>query len=426
MRVVILSLALLYCISVSAQNTEGIKFEKGLSWAQLKQKAKKENKYIFLDCFTTSCAPCKLMDKNVFTTQAAGDFFNANFINIKLQFDQTNSDNEEVKSWYKDANEFKTAYGIEVFPTYLFFDSNGIVVHKLSGSELVVDKFIAKSKVALDPKSQFYTLKLQFDAGRKDARFLRSLLRAAEFVGEKETYCSIANRYLSVQKDLLTEDNLRLIAGSTMKTSDVGFEVLRQHSAKADHYLGTGISASMVRGLIIDELIVPMLRNGGTVKRNGGMEIFTGSPNENVQWDTLRTSIAVYYPELADELTLASKIMYYQWKEDWRTFGKSLSAFVAGYSNRISSDKLSEYAWAVLNAPSETGCVETMASRMGKVAVESGGNAGHCYCEAMLLYKANKKEDAIAKMNQLIAKENDASGQLSSLLAKMNKGEKIY
>jgi len=426
MRVVILSLALLYCISLNAQNTEGIKFEKGLSWAQLKEKAKKENKYIFVDCFTTSCAPCKLMDKDVFTTKAAGDFFNANFINIKLQFDRTKNDSEQVKSWYEDVDAFEKAYAVGVYPTYLFFDPNGVVVHKFTDAELVVDKFIAKSKTALDPKSQFYTLKAEFDSGRKDARFLKSLLRAAEFVGEQETYCSIANRYLSGQKDYLTEDNLRLIAGSTMKISDVGFEVLRQHSAKADHYLGTGTSASMVRGLIIDELIVPMLRNGGTVKRNGGMVIFTGSPIENVQWDTLRTGIAAYYPELADELTLASKIMYYQWKEDWRTFGESLSAFVAGYSNRISSDKLSEYAWAVLNAPSETGCVETMASRMGKLAVESGGNAGHCYYEAMLLYKANKKEDAIAKMNQLIAKENDAGGQLSSLLAKMNKGEKIY
>lgn len=106
MRTIILSAFVLFCTTVSAQEQAGIKFEKGLSWAQLKEKAKKENKYIFLDCFTTWCAPCKVMEQEVFTRKNVGDFFNASFINVKAQFDSTKNDNEEVRSWYPDVKDF--------------------------------------------------------------------------------------------------------------------------------------------------------------------------------------------------------------------------------------------------------------------------------------------------------------------------------
>lgn len=425
MRVVILALALLYCFSLKAQDTAGIKFEKGLSWAQLKEKAKKENKYIFVDCFTTWCAPCRIMDKEVFSTREAGEFFNASFINVKVQFDRTKNDGEDVRGWYEEVEIFKKAYAIGIYPTYLFFDPNGVLVHKISGGVAVPGVFINRSKAALDPKSQYYSLKAKFDAGRRDAPFLRSLLRAAEFVGETEAVRLIANEYLSEQKDQLTEDNLRLMASSTLKVSDVGFEVLRRYPAKADQYLGSGTAATIVRQLILDDIMVPMLREGGRVQRSGGLLMLSGSVKENVQWNTVCAFIGARYPELVDEVTLASKIMYYEWTSDWSAFCKSLSSFVAEYGDRISRDQLHLYAWAVLKA-GDNQCAETAASWMNKLVAESGGNAGYAYVEANLLYKANKKEDATAKIKQLIRNEGDSSGELASLLEKMNKGEKIF
>ena len=37
----------------------GIQWAKGLAWQQIRQKAKKENKYIFVDCYATWCGPCR-------------------------------------------------------------------------------------------------------------------------------------------------------------------------------------------------------------------------------------------------------------------------------------------------------------------------------------------------------------------------------
>jgi thiol:disulfide interchange protein len=45
---------------------QGLKFETGLNWEQVKQKAKAENKLIFLDVMATWCGPCKYMDANVY------------------------------------------------------------------------------------------------------------------------------------------------------------------------------------------------------------------------------------------------------------------------------------------------------------------------------------------------------------------------
>ncbi|KKX50276.1 thioredoxin domain-containing protein [Sphingobacterium sp. IITKGP-BTPF85] len=46
---------------------KGITFEHGLNWSQIKEKAKKENKFIFVDLFTTWCGPCKYMSASVFS-----------------------------------------------------------------------------------------------------------------------------------------------------------------------------------------------------------------------------------------------------------------------------------------------------------------------------------------------------------------------
>src|SRR5438067_1186400 len=101
-------LCLLMCIPliVHAQNEQkGIHFENGLSWQQIKSKAWTENKYIFVDCYATWCGPCKAMDKNVYPKDSLGDYMNDKFISVKVQFDSSKQDDEEVKKWYADAKD---------------------------------------------------------------------------------------------------------------------------------------------------------------------------------------------------------------------------------------------------------------------------------------------------------------------------------
>ena len=65
--------------------------------------AKTENKYIFVDCFTTWCGPCTYMSNNIFPMEEVGNFYNDKFINVAMQFDSTINDAENIKARYADA-----------------------------------------------------------------------------------------------------------------------------------------------------------------------------------------------------------------------------------------------------------------------------------------------------------------------------------
>ena len=59
------TIVLFFLISISCctmAQQKGVQFVHGLKWTEVKAKAKAENKYIFVDCFTTWCGPCKMIE----------------------------------------------------------------------------------------------------------------------------------------------------------------------------------------------------------------------------------------------------------------------------------------------------------------------------------------------------------------------------
>ncbi|MEO8117131.1 MAG: thioredoxin family protein, partial [Bacteroidota bacterium] len=156
MKKLLVAFLLLSPVLLFAQN-EGIQFSEGMTWSQVKAKAKAENKYIFMDCFTTWCGPCKYMSANVFPMKSVGDVINKNFVAVAVQLDTTDKDNDFVKSWYQDGHDIAKDYKIRAYPTYLYFSPDGKLVHRAVGSS-TDDVFITKAENALDPAKQYYTL----------------------------------------------------------------------------------------------------------------------------------------------------------------------------------------------------------------------------------------------------------------------------
>ena len=76
---------------------KGIRFEKGLSWQQVLEKAKAENKFIFVDCYATWCGPCKQMERDVYPVPQVEELYNDRFISVKMQMDSSKADDEWVK-----------------------------------------------------------------------------------------------------------------------------------------------------------------------------------------------------------------------------------------------------------------------------------------------------------------------------------------
>ena len=119
---------------VKRNNTRSIRFEEiGLKDAMAK--AKKENRLIFIDAYTDYCQPCMLMVKNVFSLNAVADFYNQNFINLKMHFGKE--------------KELAEKYGTSGYPAFLFINGDGKLVYMESGYT-EGDEFIGYGKTALE------------------------------------------------------------------------------------------------------------------------------------------------------------------------------------------------------------------------------------------------------------------------------------
>ena len=97
------------------------KFETG-SWEQIKQKATQEEKLIFVDLYFTGCAPCAMMDAQVFPNKEVSEYLNTHFIAFKSDIFK-----EDI------GKKLSMKYGVTGFPTFLFLNARGKIVDIFSG-----------------------------------------------------------------------------------------------------------------------------------------------------------------------------------------------------------------------------------------------------------------------------------------------------
>lgn len=182
-------------ISLEAQDG-GIEFAQ-LDWQATLAQAKKQDKLIFVDAYTTWCGPCKWMAKNVFPEQEVGNFYNENFVNAKIDMEKG------------EGILFAKAYDVRAFPTFLFIDAKGNLVHQSLGSREVAE-FVALGEAAQDPDQQVGTLKAKFEEGNREPEFLKNYATALNNSGLKGAE-EVASLYLESQKDWLTAENISFI-----------------------------------------------------------------------------------------------------------------------------------------------------------------------------------------------------------------------
>jgi thiol:disulfide interchange protein len=114
--------------------SQGIKWTEQLTWDQIKEKARRERKFIFVDCYTTWCLPCKKMEQEVYSKATVSRLINDLFVPVKFQMDTTRTDDNEVIKRYYDSRFIRLNYKIDAYPTILFFNPYGEIVHKGVGA----------------------------------------------------------------------------------------------------------------------------------------------------------------------------------------------------------------------------------------------------------------------------------------------------
>lgn len=245
----------LNCFAQTDAN-HGIQWTSGLTWEQVKQKAKQEDKFIFLDCFATWCSPCHQMDKDVYPDEEVGKAVNDKFISVKVQIDKTAYDNDMVKKWYNDAARIEKNYTITAFPTFLFFSPDGKPLHRAIGYREPA-QFISLTVDALNPQKQYYALLNNYKTGTIDTSELKGLARALRSLGG-DLAANMAIEYLTriPKKEISKPDNLNLMMefGRNPKMQAMAASYISQLSPGK---LGSGTNLNLIGNF----RTVPLIRD---------------------------------------------------------------------------------------------------------------------------------------------------------------------
>ncbi len=201
---------------------QGIEFFHG-NWKEALEEAAKNDKAIFVDAFTTWCGPCKAMAKNVFTKDEVGKFFNANFINVKLDMES------------EEGRAFESKYPVSAYPTLFFIDFNGKVIKKVVGGQQP-EGLINHGKDALKNNDNSGDLTKEFEAGKRDFDFMIKYIKSLNNAGKPSL--KIANEYLVNQKDLSEEQIMKFTFESAIEADSKLFESILANKEKYRSLVG--------------------------------------------------------------------------------------------------------------------------------------------------------------------------------------------
>ena len=202
-RMMILALAIFFQSTLHAN--EGIRFET-MKWAQIKAKALKEKKMIFLDAFASWCGPCKYMEENIYSDKKAADYFNEQYINVKIDMEEG------------EGPALSEEFNISAYPTFLFFTPEGKLVHKSVGA-MDIDEFIELGKKAKLPDQQYFTLKTKASASTlNDAQFLTWAEQADKLEDDERE--DIIKKYIASKKDIFASKDILSVAFYHSKKTD--------------------------------------------------------------------------------------------------------------------------------------------------------------------------------------------------------------
>lgn len=209
----ILVLFVFLLLGIAGARAQGIEFFHG-AWPEALAKAKAEQKLIFVDAFASWCGPCKLMASSVFPDPKVGDYFNANFIALKIDMEKPEN------------AEFAGKYPVRAYPTLYFIDAEGKVVQKNVGA-LMADQLIEFGKKALGATDASVDYEKGYAEGNRDPQFLYDYVCALNRAGKPSL--KITNEYLNTQKDLTTPFNLRFILEGAVEADSRVFDLLLKH-----------------------------------------------------------------------------------------------------------------------------------------------------------------------------------------------------
>ncbi|GAB5553112.1 MAG: hypothetical protein Sapg2KO_27030 [Saprospiraceae bacterium] len=385
----IFGLILLFCFTTMIGQAQGIEFNQG-SWNEVLAKAKQENKIIFVDAYASWCGPCKRMAATVFPTAEAGEFFNDKFINFKIDMEKG------------EGPAFAKKYPVRAYPTLMFIDYDGTLVHQKVGAQSVTS-LLALGKEALgkvDRSGQYQAL---YEKGDRSPELVYNYIRALNQAGKSSL--KIANSYLRSQEDLSAEQNLRIIYES-MQMVDSRIYTLFEKEIKG------------IQKLYNPEEIDQKVITAAYQTLNTAIEFQSLDLLEEAQ-DKVKAQCT---QKMANTFIANSNLRYAFNLKDYKLYEKALKSYTKELSpqdNITEAYNIVEQGISLIKDKKIAGALERLS---GKITEMPEANFSHWVTYARILDLNNKKDDAMQALDQaeMLSKEDRRTlQQIKMLRAKM-------
>lgn len=189
-----LSIIVSLMLMTSMMFAQGISFEpEGTTLNQVTEKAKKENKLIFVDCYTQWCGPCKKMIRDVFPQEKVGKYMNDHFVNLKIDMEA------------KYAEGLAKEWQVSAYPTFIIFNADGKEIGRFMGGS-DADGFIRRveEKSAVDAATS--SLEERWNNGERNDAFLKEYLASLTATYKRDDANVVAETLLMGKEETFASD----------------------------------------------------------------------------------------------------------------------------------------------------------------------------------------------------------------------------
>lgn len=183
MKILLFILAWGFLIGEAFGQNRAIEF-RNAQWEDILHAARAENKIIFVDCYTSWCGPCKMLSNVVFTNDTVADFYNRHFINVKIDMEKG------------EGPELAKLYEVKAFPTLLYIDKEGKLIHCLVGYQKP-RKLVEEGQTVLDGEKTFVMMQKRYEQGDRDPRFVREYISLLSEAYRPSLQEKVATEYIN-------------------------------------------------------------------------------------------------------------------------------------------------------------------------------------------------------------------------------------
>ena len=270
------------------------------------------------------------MAKNVFTQSEVGDFFNSNFINLKLDMEKA------------DGRTFGAQYPVSAYPTLFFLDSQGNILKKITGGQQA-EALINHGQVAIKSYDKTEAFEKLYNEGQRDYELMVSYVKELNKVDKPSA--KIANEYIKSNPDISKSEKAAFLMQAVTESDSKLYDQLIELKAEAikggseEEFVSVVTSATMKTVSkaveydykdLVDEAIVQYEKADIGDKKRFKSEAYLNyysEAGEYASWKELSKSYLKKYGKKNPELYrghLSTLMAEFNYQDDSTTYAKEI------------------------------------------------------------------------------------------------------